>query len=733
MRKVMIGLLLAAMTFGLLACGEQKAPETNQPEEDETIVYKTFEDPRGKTLESTATGEGEIKLVETKYETEDVVIADYIPTELGYAVDPTGKTDSTAGLQQALFDCYKQGGGTVYLPEGNYAISDTIYVPPYVTLRGDWQDPDVEAFDGAYGTIISVWMESEDSETAGAFKLGGSGGVVGLTVYYPLQSMECIMPYPYTFYVDGVGPNYMLSTIHNVTIINGYRGIGTPYENAHEQLTLDNIKGTFLANGVNISNSADVGTVKNITISNRYWKNASADCMNAAPAKLLDNYTKKYATGMKLGDLEWTNFSNISIEGCAIGINTVSGERIQFAGSMIDLSITDCAQGFVVDGMDERWGTVIARSSIEGGIVNYAEGKIKVTDVEISGDVTGIKEDSLIKEDEVDLSGYSIDYYRSYVKPQAKLVVADLPNGLFSDAAPKLQEALDEAGEAGGGVVYVPAGLYRMHTALKVPAGVELRGSSSVATRDQAGCSAGTVFYCYYGDDASNGAEDVAFITLTGENAGINGVRIIYPENGPKSSDINSTYAVRGNAKGVYAVNCAIAGAAYGVDFTGCDNHYISRVMTTCYYNAFRLGGTGGFMTACLQNGTILCRVSSVGLSDWVTDLDAFEFLLNPILRQKCTCIILEGAKDEVIYNSFAYGVKTFLSNNGAENTLAVNLGTDNLETSSPQIRVEGGSLSVINMMRFNGYSYDLESGSLAMYNRIAINEVGERNISKSK
>ena len=105
----------------------------------------------------------------------------------------------------------------------------------------------------------------------------------------------------------------------------------------------------------------------------------------------------------------------------------------------------------------------------------------------------------------------------------------------------------------GGGVVYVPSGVYRFKNRITVPAGVELRDSSSVPTRDQSNYNQGTVFYCYYGDDASNGMEDEAFITLEGENSGLNGVRIIYPENGPKTDDLNTTYTLRSRTPQVKA------------------------------------------------------------------------------------------------------------------------------------------------------------------------------------
>lgn len=733
MKKLIACLFMSAMIFGLTACGQSPSDKVVQEGKGEVPEYKELTDPRGTTLESTATGESNPKMVDTIYETKDVVIADYVPTEMGYAIDPTGKTDSTVGIQTALYDCYENGGGTVFLPAGNYAISDTIYIPPYVSLRGDWNDPDGEDFNGDYGTIISVWMESEDKETAGAFKMGGSAGAVGLTIYYPLQTMECVMPYAYTFYVDGIGPNFMLATISNVTMINSYRGIGTPREKAHEMMRIDNVKGTFLHCGMSNNNSSDVDIIKNFKINNKYWIEASADCMNAVQESVIDEYTKLYTVGMELSDAEWSEYNNIFIDGCAIGIHTVTGERVAFSGSLYDVTITNCAEGIRMDDLSSSWGAVIAKSYVEGGISNYTEGKLKVCDVEIVGDVIEEEEGSIIFDEEADFSEYNIDYEDTYVKPTENVIIADIPNGLFTDAGPELQVALNQMATQGGGVVYVPGGTYRFETPITVPAGVELRGSSSVATREQTVVCNGTLFLCYYGDDASNGPEDQAFITLSGENAGLNGIRIMYPENSTKSENINSTYTVRGTASGVYVVNSMIGASAYGIDFRECDNHYIDGVSTTCYYNCIYVGGTGGTVTRFLQNGTVMVRTEAQGLENWVTGTDMFNTLTDPVLREECNAIKVENATNQLIYCSFAYGCKTFLENMNSENTILVNIAADNIGTTDPQLRMDGGSMIGINILRYGGYSYDLVAGDVALYNRLGLREVAEKTVIKSK
>jgi hypothetical protein len=99
-----------------------------------------------------------------------------------------------------------------------------------------------------------------------------------------------------------------------------------------------------------------------------------------------------------------------------------------------------------------------------------------------------------------------------------------------TDCTPVIQQALDEAGQAGGGLVEVPAGRYRIDGNLRVPAHVTLRGvfrSAPHAARSGGTNVSGTVLLAYAGRGSTNGP---AFIQLAGHNAGVAGLIIEYPE-----------------------------------------------------------------------------------------------------------------------------------------------------------------------------------------------------------
>ena len=436
-------------------------------------------------------------IVETVYPTDDTVVADIVITEAPYNADNSGNEDVTGIIQKAVDDCYANGGGTVFMPAGKYKVTDNIYIRRFVTLRGDYQDPDIGT---DYGTIIIADVESSDAMTPGLFTVGASAGAVGLTVWYPDQSIDCVKPYPYTFYITG-NSDYMLQTIQNCTLINSYRGIGACSEcengiyQCHEMLTVENVKGTCLYEGLNSHNSADVDTVKTLYILNKYWIEAGEE-FNAPNKDKLDSFTRKNGYGLVLGDLEWPQFADVKISDRHYGILMKKGIRYAFSGIFTDLYIRNCDYGiYIPDGVlsyrDYSWGTGIYKGVIEGSeiaVFDPNKNALLLTNVDVSGKIKGKNIRSYV----ADATLTEISYNRTYTKPADILYTVNADKSGKTDASAAVQRVLDTAGKTGG-IVYLPAGLYRFDGPVTVPDNVEFRGSSSVATRCQRDDSNGTL------------------------------------------------------------------------------------------------------------------------------------------------------------------------------------------------------------------------------------------------
>ena len=664
---------------------------------------------------------------QTVYETEDVPVALIDITKAPYSADSTGKLDVTDLINMALRHVYSKGGGTVWMPAGTYLISGQITVPAFCTLRGDWQNPEKGT---NYGTvIIADVQEAVATNDNGLFMLGGAAGVNGLTVYYPKQSIQHVRQYPFTFYFNGKIGGNMLASVTNCTVLNGYKGIGvcTDKTSVHEMMTIDHFYGTFFHTGAELRNSSDVGTCKTIHIGPQYWVNSPYNKVGDTEG-LVTDYLQNETTGLLIGDLEWTEFSDIVITSCCYGIHIVKGERIDFAGSFFDTHVTDTLVALQIDAIDNRWGMTVANSNFEGdsgSVINRSQGIVKMLNVNTVGRVQG----TVTKTSAQSVSGTLYDPDASYQKVKPILYVFEGDNEGKTDVSSALQKVLNEAGKTGG-VVYIGGGYYLLNNYLTVPAGVELRGSAGAPGRDQGGVTKGTVLLAAYGDGSDQTPSSRALITL-GSGAGVNGLRIVYHKNGPSNgADIKTSYAIRGNGDHVYCVNCAILGAAYGIDFSGCDHHYIKKLCSACYYNVMKVGGDNGVVEGCLQNGTVMQRIGSslyAFCENWITGGTLFSDFFEPITRPSLNYLIITEGNNQTVYHTFAYGPYDFLTNQGGENAIVFNVGSDNI--GGIQTKQTAGSMTVIGALRYNGSSYKLSGGSLNLYIRLTINDKTEEDL----
>ncbi len=659
------------------------------------------------------------KVIETRFPTDDIVIADFIATDDAYGAVGDGVADDTHAIQKALDDCYYSGGGTVWLPEGKYRITSPIHIGAFVTLRGDWNDPDLRVEHESYGTVIIADVKSTKDAKQSLFRIGGSAGAMGLTVYYPNQNIEEPIPYPHTFAIPGGGwvlspGNYMSSSVVNCTLLNAYKGIGVstvPNElgfsrmtgQTHEMENIDTIKGTPLYIGAEGYNSADVGTWRNVSFSSSYWAQAGTDefgyDFNPAGYTREDiiGWTRENAIGFKLGDFEWAQFYNITIEDYKIGIKTVNGYRIAFAGIFTKLTVKNSDIAFMVEAIDLRWGLGIVRSSLEGdtaAVFNRTQGNVQIADTILNGELTG---------DNIDLiDSFTSPEDHELIETMPRPSITDLyvvaPEEDTEDDAIRIQEALNKAASNGGGTVYLQAGIFNIRTPMHVPSNVELRGVSAVPTRDQYGRSEGTVLFAYYGKGIDDDSSE-AMINLE-EKSGIRGIRIFYPENNPKGGVEPYPYTIRSHGDGVYIINTGVSNGYKIVDFktNESSDYYIRKLIGCAYDTGIYLGGTEGWVEDTLQNATNAVR-NAHGIPGWFTEAELFSELILPITTQKTTWIKLDGAKNVHMLNNFTYGCKNILTAENDAQAIIFNIGADGL---GDGISIDGSSnILVMNFMKY--------------------------------
>ncbi|GAA3540754.1 glycosyl hydrolase family 28-related protein [Kribbella ginsengisoli] len=679
------------------------------------------------------------KLVDTGNPTEDLVVADFDATEFG--ADRTGVKDSTKAIQNAIYACVDAGGGTIWLPAGKYRVTDTVEVHAFCTLRGDRRDPDKPGnHHGDYGTTVIADIASGNDGPA-LFRIGGSAGVIGVTTYYPRQSATTPIPYGYTFEIPGgawIGnENYMMSTVSDVTMLNSYRGIGistfpNDHGNApssgqvHESTTIRNIRGTALFEGARAYNGADVGTWENVTFSNAYW--AAARDFDPPARATLDAWTRANGTGLVLGDLEWDQFHKITLSDYKVGIHVVAGQRAQFTGSFLQPDVQRTGTALKVDVMDDRWGLTLAGGRLEGdqGIQNDSRGYVKVTGTTVTGTVAGIVHR---------MAGVAPTYTARALPSPAEdaLYVADAPHGVgylpAADATSAVQKTLDKAGRAGGGIVYLPAGWYRISTHLTIPAKVELRGASAVPNRDQGGNSGGTVLHAFEGRATAAPDTATALLTLDGKKSGVRGLRVFYPEQNPGKAEgvVPYPYAVRGKGASTYVINAGFPNAWNGVDFTTFrnDGFVVRKIAGAFFDHAIAVGrSTGGRIEGVLSNGNAVTRIG-YQQPNWMNEGSIFELVIDKYMRKTAKIVTVDGATGLTLFNVFAYGFHDGLVVNDGQ-VDAFNLGTDNLGGDGFTVKVVKGDVEATNLARYNGAT---STGPVTLHNVMVINVV-QRHVS---
>jgi autotransporter-associated beta strand protein len=132
----------------------------------------------------------------------------YVAATFGATGD--GTTDDTAAIQSALNAAGNNGGGIVYLPAGQYHLSNTLRVSGGVELRGAY-----ETRHGTWpgndnvpkGSILEPYGGQGTTNGPPAIALQANSGLVGVTVSYNSQNSNCI-PFPPA--IQGQGGNVYL-------------------------------------------------------------------------------------------------------------------------------------------------------------------------------------------------------------------------------------------------------------------------------------------------------------------------------------------------------------------------------------------------------------------------------------------------------------------------------------------------------------------------------------------
>lgn len=410
--------------------------------------------------------------IKTVYPVKDWVISDFVVTDPEFGAKAEPGFDNRPAFQAAIDAAYRNGGGVVYIPAGNYEFSSTqtavrnvrvrqgaeqtmkdftyqyvLNLPPGVQLRGDWADPELNQ-GKVLGTVLEVRVGKDapnyngaveswwnDSQAGNALRttytsiadrfidMKEGTGVTNLSVWYPEQDISDIKPYPWTLF-QATGD---CATIENVTLVNAYNGFYSAPSELHYIL---NSYITALNTGIEIHVCTDIGRIENVKIDPKYWANSG---LPGSPSLAkVTGYTRANSTGFNMHRSDWEYVSYLSVSGYKTGmwIGREPGYSDTPNAQFYEIHIKNCGTGLYVQDVNP-YGLLISNSTFgaekDGNAVYFFDDfktSVQFNGVDFTGPVVSDGSDGVISFESCTFSEY-IEYALRLNKGNALLTQCD--------------------------------------------------------------------------------------------------------------------------------------------------------------------------------------------------------------------------------------------------------------------------------------------------------------------
>ncbi len=222
-----------------------------------------------------------------------------------------GSTDSTAAIQQALDQAGKVGG-RVLMPPGRYLVKGSLRVPPGVTLQGVMESPVWS--EPLKGSVVLATGGRQQEDGLALFEMGHSAAVRGITIWYPEQQVTNIVPYSWTFHLQGHD-----NTVKNVTLINSYNGIRLgPEGNVRHRIR--SVYGCALRRGIFVDACSDIGRIENVQFHCHWWSAADV----GGDWKPVHEFMWKNCEAFIFGRTDWEYVNNTFVYPVNIGYRFIA-------------------------------------------------------------------------------------------------------------------------------------------------------------------------------------------------------------------------------------------------------------------------------------------------------------------------------------------------------------------------------------------------------------------------
>ncbi len=321
--------------------------------------------------ETVEVGINQSHLVHTQYPTDYRVIAETDVIYWGAMGD--GVTDDTAAFQKALDYAGVIGGGTVFVPSGTYVIRGNLTIPNGVTLQGD--SPAVSDDTAVEGTVLMAYAGRGESSGQVFIEMDSSSALAGLSIWYPQQTMDNIVPYPFT--INQIG-HYGIA-LTNLRLVNSYQGICMgPGTNSLQNIR--NVVGTALKTGLILDHNVDICRIENVSFTPDCWLNSGLSDTSGEMA--LRQFMFEQGVAFRFEMVDWTYVADITAHGYRVALNnshpTMREDDGSPNGHVYNVDFRDCYIGYNAEYVNPI-GMMITNGTIQAEIPVLASADFNTT------------------------------------------------------------------------------------------------------------------------------------------------------------------------------------------------------------------------------------------------------------------------------------------------------------------------------------------------------------------
>jgi len=169
--------------------------------------------------------------------------------------------DNTEAFAAALQAARTAGGGTVYVPAGNYRFKGNLTVPAGTELRGCF---DVPHHTVSAGSVLMPLAGRRQEDGTPFVRLEAESGLRGLTFWYPEQQAADPVPYPWTVQSLGVG-----CWLEDITLGNAWQGVDF-WTHPSDGHVIRYLAGACLRRGLWVSKCDTQGWVEDLQFNPHY-------------------------------------------------------------------------------------------------------------------------------------------------------------------------------------------------------------------------------------------------------------------------------------------------------------------------------------------------------------------------------------------------------------------------------------------------------------------------------